>query len=101
VDCAVNTTSNAEPHSKHEIFLRSGRVAAFFAAAGARVFFAGFNTSSSRKCPPHFLQFDDIAVRGSFWLCPQCGQATSTFSCLLAGIQPLPVKKLPLGARVF
>jgi len=53
------------------------------------------------KCPPHFLQFDDIAVRGSFWLCPQCGQATSTFSCLLAGIQPLPVKKLPLGARVF
>src|SRR5258708_35413943 len=92
VDCAVNTTSNADPHSKQEIFLRSGSVAAFFAAAGARVFFAGFNTSSSRKCPPHFLQFDDIAVRGSFCLTPQGGQATTPFSPVFTGIKPLPIK---------
>src|SRR5579859_561596 len=82
VDCALAGTSSSVPHSKQVTCLSSGTRSLRLGSGRA--------SSSSRKCPWHFLQTVEKAVRGSSWRWPQCGQATCTLSCLLAGIYPCP-----------
>src|SRR5688500_2216812 len=88
VDSATTGTFNSVPQSKHWIGLSSGPLATFFAF--------GLSASWTWKCWPPSLQTVETAVGGTNCECPQCGQGTGTFSCLLGGIERKPVS-LPMA----
>src|SRR5688500_561471 len=83
VDSAATGTFSSVPQSKQWIVRSSGSFATFCGF--------GFSASCTWKCWPQLLQTVEMAEGGTNCECPQCGQGTGTFSCLLGGILRKPV----------